>query len=167
MDAMNDRVRPPSPVLGGPKAMLIPGGSFEQCVVIRQPLQLELALLRNQISMQMFRQDPGVKTPLPHWRRIRGDTEPKQPWLVPNFDRLNERAGREFAISYCAWSGSFNPGPLGIGKSGTKEPLLRLRQFWETHHVSPDLFRRSRNLDCAVHREHLRRSFYIPCNASG
>src|SRR5436309_926058 len=43
VNAMNDRVRPPSPVLRGPQAVLIPGGSLEQSPAVRQRHKPKLA----------------------------------------------------------------------------------------------------------------------------
>src|SRR6266498_1400491 len=62
VNAMDDRVRPPSPIFRRPQPMLIPGGPFQQGMAVRQSRQPDLALPGNQVPAQMLRQDPGVRT---------------------------------------------------------------------------------------------------------
>src|SRR5215813_13299363 len=109
--------------------MLIPGGPFEQCSLAGERREPELALLRNQISVQMFRQHASVRAPFVHRCGIIRDAELKQPRLLPDFDGLHEGAGGELAITLCSGARSYDAGSLGISDPCPKEPFAWFRQF--------------------------------------
>ena len=68
VNAMHDRVRPPSPVLLGPQAVLIPGSPFEQSVVVRQSREPELALLgKPGIHANVWEEPPAISIELRSW----------------------------------------------------------------------------------------------------
>src|SRR5450432_1300440 len=123
MDAVNRRVAPPSPILRGPQAVLIPTGSFEQRAVAGQSCEPEFALPGNQVAVQMLGRNLGVRAPLAHRRRSRRDAESQQVRLVPDYDGLNDGAGGEIAIAHSAGAMSLHAGSRRIRQPGAKKPL--------------------------------------------
>jgi hypothetical protein len=86
---MDNGVRPPSPVLARPQAVLIARSSDKQCAPAAERSQCELAGLRNVIAIQMLRADRSVQARLSHRRRrfclqqiAIGEARPKQPRVL-------------------------------------------------------------------------------------
>src|SRR5271165_2067369 len=92
VNAMNDRVRPESPVRCRPETVLVQGATFKKSLSRRQRRQQELTLRRNQETIEVRWVDFEQRVPLLHRRGVAGHGEPQQPGFVPNFDWLDERA---------------------------------------------------------------------------
>src|SRR5262245_1242638 len=102
MDGVNDAVRPPLPVIGGPKMMVIPRGAFEQSATIREGHEPKLAGARFEVIIQMRRMDLAVGRPLLQRGGILFDREFQEAWFIPYFDGFHEWAGREIAMTHRA-----------------------------------------------------------------
>ena len=114
MDAMDDSVGPELPVIDRPKVMTIPGGPFQARAVARQFVQGELAAFRSEKAGQVRWMHVVVRRPFLHRRRILRDAEAQEPRFVPDFDRLDERSGREDALSHGPSTVTENFGALRI-----------------------------------------------------
>ena len=86
VDAMDDGVRPPSPVSGRPQAVLVPTGAFEEGAIAGKRREAELAFSGNQIAVQMFGRDFAVRAPFAHGGGVLGDAEAEHSGRVPHFD---------------------------------------------------------------------------------
>ena len=86
--------------------------------------------------------------------RIFRHAEPQQSRLVPDLNRLHERACRELAISHGAGARSLNASPFGISQTGVKEPFARLRQLENETTCFQTSFGRGRNRDLGPDLKH-------------
>src|SRR5271157_734349 len=115
VNAMNNRVRPESPVRCRPETMLVQGASFQKRLPSRQRRQEELTLFRDEEAVEVRRVDLEQRIPFSHRCGVARHGEPQQTWFVPHFDRLDERSGGELAVPDGAHAGPLDPGANGVG----------------------------------------------------
>src|SRR5581483_7342398 len=125
MNAVNDGIGPPAPILGGPQAVLVPSGSFEQRAAAGERRQAELAVPGNQVAVQMLGMNCAERAPFLQRRRIGSDAEAQKARLVPKLNGLDEGAGRKFAVSDCAGTRAVDARADGISEAGVEIPLAR------------------------------------------
>jgi hypothetical protein len=70
MNAVDDGIRPPVPILCRPQAMAIPGGAGQDRAAAGEQSQLKLALFGNEVTVQMFGPDLTPWRPFLKWSRI-------------------------------------------------------------------------------------------------
>ena len=156
VNGLDDGVRPEAPVSGWPQVMLVPGCSLQECPSARQFDQTELASSSHQEPVEMGRMDLGKRVPLAHRRRVTGHGEPEQARLVPDLDRLDERAGRELATADGPDALPFDRGSDRVRQTGAKDPITRrgAGQRIEPDDMGPDPVRRGLDLDAGTHAKH-------------
>src|SRR3954467_13997509 len=147
MDAMDNVVRPKPPVTLGPHVVLRPGGALEQGAAAGQRKQPELPMPGNEEAVEMRRTHILIWSPFLQGSWIRCDREFQEMRRVPNFNRLDKGAGREFAAADGPRTRALDPGANGIGYAEAEKPFLGRREFSKSNHVFPNGFRGSFNLD--------------------
>jgi len=99
VNAMNDRVRPQTPVLRGQQSVSIPCRAFQESAIVGEPREPKLSFFGNQVTVEVARRHLSVRTPLLHWGRVPGHGKSQQRGFFPHFDRLYKVARRELAVS--------------------------------------------------------------------
>ena len=99
-------------------------------------------------DFQMPGMNVGPQRPLLHRRRILGDAELQQSRRVPHFDRLDERAGRKFAVTHRPRAGSLDAGPHRVSDAGLEQPLVGRRDVRKGDDVPPDRLRSAGSAMC-------------------
>ena len=102
----------------------------------------ELALLRDEEAVQVRRVDLEERVPFLHRSGVARHGEPKQPGLVPDLDRLDERSGGELAVPDGAHAGPLDPGANGVGHARAEEPVVRRVEVGEADDIPPDVLGR-------------------------
>src|SRR5262245_13632046 len=134
--------------------MGVPSGAFDASAAARQRGELELTLMRLEITVEMLRLNVSVRREFIHGGRIRCDAKAQQVRFIPNCDRFNEWTGRKHATADCARSVSSDLRANWVGNSGTKDGFLGWRNFRKRNHLLPDLFRRSVDFNRALDLKH-------------
>ena len=81
VNAMNDRVRPESPVRCRPETVLVQSASFQKRLPARQGRQEELTTLRHEEAVEVRRVDLEQRVPFLHRSGVARHGEPQQPGL--------------------------------------------------------------------------------------
>ena len=113
VNAMNNRVRPESPVRCRPETVLVQGASFQKRLPSRQRRQQELTLLRERGSPRGAAGGSRTADSILSWVRGCSSRRTAAAGFVPHFDRLDERSGRELAVPDDAHAGPLDPARMG------------------------------------------------------
>src|SRR3954471_23950557 len=88
-----------------------------------------------------------IRSPFLQRSWIGCDGEFQEMRSIPNFNRLNERTGGEFAAADGSRTGALDPGANGIGYAEAEKPFLWRREFSKRNHVFPNGFGGCFNFD--------------------
>src|SRR4051812_33499417 len=92
LNVMDHEVGPVAPIVRGPQAVLVPGGSGDERAASSERRQFELALLRDVVAVEVLRIDGSVEAHFAHGWRGCGDQEAQAAGFVPGDDALFDRA---------------------------------------------------------------------------